>query len=299
MNLGSIVNRAQQAAQTAVTEVKAKVEQTVAAVEQGAQQVQHAADAFDQVHSLYQPGLPGRATLERTVGTTTHFDGRNPNGVGFVESAARGLTGRVYAEEARKTLAAGVEGFAGDHFTSTEVKANGETHSLEQRLGIGGSAVGFVGVVNGVRGKVQAGLEVTETTTTRTALGGNQQLKAEDGVTYFLGAVAEGSGQVGAVTGGKVDLFVGARGTVGGTRTLVENGREVIGASLSGGAMVGFGVTAEGEAGYDFDKEQVTVHGGLGAAFGIGGHAEGGVTLGGVDEPVPAIPASLFRTIRG
>lgn len=261
MSIGSVINTVSNAVQNAARTVEQKTEQT----------------AEQLTPKLPPPVIPDAFERARsTAGTMPRlFDSSSPR---------------------RSVVSAGVDAFAGWKEAKTAVSENGDSHSSSMKLGVEGGAAVFAGTVNGVKAGVQAGFEVTEKDVTRTDLGDGRQLKHEATTTGLWGAVAKGGAQLGTVTGASLDVFAGARGGGEQRWAVVDGKNEAFGVAGRAMAMVGVGVKVDGEAGYDVEKQQVRLSGGVGAALGVGGYVGGEVTVGGPDE-APRKEVDLSRAI--
>ena len=85
--------------------------------------------------------------------------------------------------------------------------------------------------------------------------------------------------EIGSVGISKLPSLPGER-----QHAVTGNGTEKGALGVRGMGMVGLGVKADLEAGYDVENQQARVSGGVGAALGVGGYAGGEVTFGGKDE---------------
>lgn len=281
--INSMFKQATQSVKHATHEVKQQVakqeDKTRTAVTRGM------TDGFEGgVSKLYDPGAkkPGRTTVEQTVtrGLDEQLgDARNSQHV------VSGLQARLFAQRAGSVVSAGGDVFLGgkEHTVSTDDFTGVRTETTI-KLGAEARAAVFAGTVNGVQAGVQAGFELTERKTGRGDVGHGLQLEHAQTINLLYGAVAKGGAQLGTVTGAQLEVFVGAKG-VGEQRVAITDGTTERGA-LAGrfGTMVGVGVLAHAEAGYDVDNQQLRVSGDVGAALGIGAQIGGDVTLGGRDE---------------
>ncbi|MFO0594910.1 MAG: hypothetical protein U0228_06390 [Myxococcaceae bacterium] len=274
--IGSLTNKVSTAVQTATQNVEQKTEQAVETLKSTPAVV---ADSFEHAPTLYDAGAhrPGRLTHDVTFTRGRSFDVEGQHGLA-------GVRGHAFTQRAATVVSAGADAFAGIKESQTKVKANGDSDSVAVKLGVEGSVSAFAGTVNGVKAHVQAGAEFTEKTVTREDLGDGRQLKHEHTVKGLWGGVAEAGAQVGSVTGANVDLFAGARGGGEARWAVVDGSQEAAGVGVRGMGMMGVGVKADFEAGYDVDRHQTRVSGGVGAALVVGGYAGGEVTVGGPDE---------------
>jgi hypothetical protein len=259
-------------------------------------------DAFERARStssmLYNAGAsqPGRTTLSRTLGNghTERFENLAADGSRSFDQTMSGTQARGFAQKAGTVVSAGGDVFGGWKEDHTEVSANGDARSSTASLGLGAEAAAFAGTVNGVKVGLEAGLNFKDSSITRDDLGGGKDLKSERTTGGFYGVMAKAGAQVGTVTGVSVDLFAGARGGGEVGEAIVAGQNQLIGGSVRGMAMMGVGVKADLEAGYDVDKHQARVSGGAGAALLVGGYAGGEVTVGGPDE-APRLDSDLSR----
>jgi hypothetical protein len=270
--IGAVMNQARQAVQ--------QVEQKV---------TQEVKQASANTSSLHQAGAPkpGRVTRNatHTFGQADQLTGRNAqSGDSWDERVLSGARTRGFTQVGNHVASAGAEAFAGLEHSRTDTNARNESKSELVRLGVEARGAVFAGAVNGFTAAVQAGAEVKSRAVTREDLGGGQQLKRESTAAGLWGAVASVGAQVGTVTGASVDVFAGARGGAEQRWAVTENGTEKRALGVRGMGMVGVGVKADLEAGYDVENKQARVSGGVGAALGVGGYAGGEVTFGGKDE---------------
>lgn len=274
--IGSVMNQARQTVQQTAQQVEKKV-------------TDEAKKAGANTSSLHQAGAPkpGRVTRNatHTFGRGEHLAGRNAqSGDSWDERVLSGARTRGFTQVGNHVASAGAEAFAGLEHSRTDTNARNESQSELVRLGVEARGAVFAGAVNGFTAAVQAGAEVKSRAVTREDLGGGQQLKRESTVAGLWGAVASVGAQVGTVTGASVDVFAGARGGAEQRWAVTENGTEKGALGLRGMGMVGVGVKADLEAGYDVENKQARVSGGAGAALGVGAYAGGEVTFGGKDE---------------
>ncbi|MFZ5445214.1 MAG: hypothetical protein ACOZQL_34810 [Myxococcota bacterium] len=225
--------------------------------------------------ALHDAGAPkpGRETREvrEWRGLRSEVSGTDSFGE-YGDRRFLGVEGRVFAQRSPS-----VGSLGGDAFVGARTEQYDSSRRTTAMVGAEGHAAAFVGAVNGVRAGATAGVQVTEKTTTREG-----DAKTEQTAHLLYGAVAEAQVQVGTVTGGKLDLFVGARGGQD-QRLAVTNpdGSERGGLGVRGRGMVGVGVMVDGEAGYDVEHRQARVSLGAGAAVGVGLYGGGEVTVGG------------------
>lgn len=226
-------------------------------------------DSFETVRTLHDPGTkkPGRETRE-----LVEWRGlRSADAQQFV-----GVEGRLFAQRSSTAGSLGGDAFIGARETSLESGAHGDRRT-QILLGGEAHAAVFGGAVNGARAGATAGLQLEETTTRQ-----DGDVKTEQTLHLLYGAAAEAQVQVGTVTGGKLDLFVGARGGQDQRGALTNpDGSERAGLGLRGRALVGVGVMLDGEAGHDVESGQTRVSVGAGAALGLGLYGGGEVTIGG------------------
>jgi hypothetical protein len=241
-------------------------------------------DGFDGGASkLYDAGAnkSGRTTIEHKI--TFGIDEK----VGDAQNSdhvVSGLQLRNFAQRGGTVLSAGADVFLGGKQETVSTGLDGARHESLVKIGVEAGAQGFVGTVNGVRAGVQAGVEVLDKTTTRSDLGHGLQLKDEESIRGFWGARARAGAQLGTVTGAEVELFAGAKGLGEKRGSITDGSRELAGVAGRFGTMVGVGVIAHAEAGYDVDNQQARVSVDAGAALGIGAQVGGDVTVGGKDE---------------
>ncbi len=247
-------------------------------VEQTGQSVTGAASS---VRGLHNPGAqkPGRTTFEAIEwrGRRSELSTTDSFGKPFVDKQFLGAEARAFAQRGRGVGSAGVDVFVGGRGERLESDSATQSRHTKLMVGAEGHAAAFGGAVNGVRAGVTAGLAWSEKTTSQ-----DGDLKRVQTSELLYGAVAEVQAQVGTVTGGKVDLFVGARGGQDQRWALTNpNGSEKAGGGVRGRGMVGLGVMADGEVGYDLEKRQARVSLGGGAALGVGLYGGGEITVGG------------------
>lgn len=291
--INSLVNTVKSAAQNAAGKVDAAKQEVQAKVDELKPRLPApiTPDAFERARSvpmLYDAGAqqPGRTTFERTRlnGTAERFESRAADGSRSLDETQSGTRLHGFAQKAGTVVSAGGDAFGGWKSNQTEVAANGDARSSTQSLGLGAEAQAFAGTVNGVKVGLEAGLGMKDSTITREDLGDGKQLKTERTTGGFYGVLAKAGAQVGTVTGASVDLFVGARGGGEAGEAIVAGQNQLLGGSVRGMAMMGVGVKADLEAGYDVDKKQARVSGGAGAAALVGVYLGGEVTVGGPDE---------------
>ncbi len=303
--LSSLAKSAQNVVRTATQQVDAARHEVQAKVDSLKPQALPVvkADTFEQargVSSLYDPGThaPNRATTEHTatLGRAGQWAGQGADGSRSVEEGLAGARAHAFAQKGPSVWSAGVDGFAGTKESTVEVLGSGDARARSVSLGVGAEASAFAGSVNGAKVAVEAGLSLRDTEVTREGLGGGRDLKHEQTTQGLWGAVASAGAQVGTVTGASVDLFAGARGGQEQRAAVVQGQHEVVGAGVRGMGMVGVGVKADLEAGYDVDNRQARISGGAGAALLVGGYVGGEVTVGG-DDRAPSKTGDLPRAV--
>jgi len=296
MGIGSILNSAANAVNNAVQDAAKKVEDAAGEVKAKAEQAapkpvlpRVMADGFEQARSmggtraaLYQPGTggPGRtmAELGGTLGQRVDFSSSS-----FEQHAVAGVTGRVFAETGRAGGALGAKAFAGVQNATVSTAANGDSHLESAKLGAEVKAAVYGGAQWGAQVGAMAGVDLREKDTARQGLGNGLTEKSERGWSFFEGARASVGGQVGAVTGGEAEAYAGM--SLGGEarEALVKNGKELAGVGVGGELLMGVGVKAQLEGGYDEETSQLRVKVGAGAALGVGAAGSVELTAGGID----------------
>jgi hypothetical protein len=281
--IGSMVNQAKQLTQ----QVDRKVNEAKQQVTQQAAKVV-SADTFEGAHGLYDAGAhkSGRQTRERTVtlGRGEDLVGVDSAGRPFEDRVLSGARLHAFAQKAGTVASAGADVFVGGKHEQASVDATGTSKRSLVKVGAEAGATVFAGTVTGFTAGAQAGAELREKTVTRTDLGNGTQLKQASTVEGTWGVVAQAGAEAGTVFGAKVDLFAGARGG-GEQRWAITDGTTERGAVAGRfGAMVGVGVLADAEVGYDVDRKQGRVSADAGVALGVGAHGGGELTVGGADE---------------
>lgn len=295
MGIGSMLNAAANAvgnavqdtaneATAAAAEVKGKVEQPAPKPV-----LPHVtADSFERARelggtrSLYQPGTgaPGRSTKELGGTLGQRLDASASS---FEQHAVAGLAGRVFAETSRAGAAVGARAFAGVQNANVATAANGDSHLESTKLGAEVKAAVYGGAQYGAQLGAMVGADLREKDTTRRTLANGSTLKEERGWSTFEGAKANLGAQVGAVTGGEAEAFVGLSQGGEAREALVRNGYELAGVGVGGEVMMGFGVKAEGEFGYDEETAQLRLKVGGGVAVGVGAAGSVELTAFGLD----------------
>ncbi|MFT3706881.1 MAG: hypothetical protein QM817_04360 [Archangium sp.] len=280
--INSMFKQATQAAQQTVSTAKKEV----AKVEEKAKRAVNVGmtDGFDGGASkLYDAGAnkSGRTTKENkvTFGIDSKFgDSQNS------DHLVSGVQLRNFTQAAGTVLSAGADAFVGGKQETVSTDLDGTRRESLVKMGAEVGVQGFVGTVNGVKAGAQLGIEVLDKTTTRSDLGNGLQLKDESSIRGFWGARARGGAQLGTVSGAEVELFAGAKGLGEKRGSITDGQNELAGVAGRFGTMVGVGVIAHVEGGYDVDNHQARVSVDGGAALIVGAQVGGDVTIGGKDE---------------
>lgn len=284
--IGSMMKQATQAAKQAERRVEQSAQRTVEQVKQRAPAPVASADSFEMAHGLYDAGAKhaGRQSWETGLTRSRSFTSVDSHGQPTGDRDFSGFESHGFAQVGRTVASAGGDAFLGVREVRVDVDADGAKHRSLAQLGVEAKGVVYAGTVNGFQAGARAGAVLREETERRHDLGGGRQLEHDSAVEGVYGAEAKLGAQVGTVIGAEVAAFVGVRG--GGEERFAVTDADGKGASGAGraGVLMGLGVMANLEAGYDVDKHQARVSAGAGAAVGVGAYAGGTATVGGSRE---------------
>lgn len=284
--MSRIGSKVKQAARQVERRVEQQAERTAEQVRQRAPAPTVSRDRFDVAKGLYDAGAKhaGRTSWETSLTRGTSFTSVDASGQPTGDRQLVGFASHGFAQVGHSVVSAGGDVFVGARDERVSVDADGARHRSVTQLGVEAKGAVYAGTVNGFQAGVRAGALVREDVARQHDLGDGRRLEHGSAVEAMYGAAAKLGGQLGTIVGAEGEVFVGVRG--GGEERFAVTDEKGRGAGVAGraGVLLGLGVMANAEAGYDVDKQQVRVSGGAGAALGVGAYAGGTATAGGTRE---------------